>query len=147
LNLAITTNLPNPQPWVWVFGGCLVSDPDLDLGYPYLDPGYPYPGTHMGTQTHDVHYLETWDDEFENYGEGILGGIESWGWLKDKSDSEYDPEDSPESETESEVGLEDFDEEGEIRKEAELLAFSEALRQAQVDAVVLEKAQTTKSSD
>jgi hypothetical protein len=87
---------------------------------------------------------ETWDDEFENYGEGILGGIESWGWLKDKSDSEYDPEDSPESETESEVGLEDFDEEGEIRKEAELFAFSEALRQAQVDAVALEKAQTTK---
>lgn len=89
---------------------------------------------------------ETWDDEFENYGEGILGGIESWGWLnlKDKSDSEYDPEDSPESETESEVSLEDFDEEGEIRKEVELLTFSEALRQAQVNAVALEKAQTTK---
>ena len=93
---------------------------------------------------------EMWDDEFENYGEGILGGVEYWEWSKDNkfsdSDSEYDPEDSPESETESEVGLEDldFDEEENTQKEAELLAFSEALRKAQVNAVALAKAQMTK---
>jgi hypothetical protein len=82
---------------------------------------------------------EMWDDEFENYGEGILGGIELWE-SKDNSDfnsdSEYDPEDLPESETESEVGLEDLDEEKNLQKEAELLVFSEALRQAQANAVV-----------
>jgi hypothetical protein len=37
------------------------------------------------------------------------------------SDSEYNPEDSPESETELEVGLEDFDEEKNLQREAELL--------------------------
>jgi len=87
-------------------------------------------------------------DEFENFGEGILGGVEHWEWSKDNSDidsdSEYDPEDSPESKTESEVGVEDFDEEKNLQKEAELLVFSEALRQAQANAVALEKARTTK---
>jgi hypothetical protein len=87
------------------------------------------------------------DDEFENYGEGILGGVECWEWSKDSaefdSDSEYDPEDSPESESESDVGLEDFDEEKNLQKEAELLAFSEALHQAQANAVALEKAART----
>jgi len=87
------------------------------------------------------------NDEFENYGEGILGGVECWDWSKDGADfaseSEYDPEDSPESETESEVGLEDVDEEKNLQKEAELLAFSEALHQAQVNAVALEKASRT----
>jgi hypothetical protein len=79
---------------------------------------------------------EVWDDESENYGEGVLGGNP----VSD-SDSEDD------SDTESEIGLEDldFDEDEEKQKEAELLTFSEALREAQVNAVALEKAsQTTK---
>jgi hypothetical protein len=59
--------------------------------------------------------------------------------------SDSDSEDD--SDTESEIGLEDldFDEDEEKQKEAELVTFSEPLREAQVNAVALEKAsQTTK---
>jgi hypothetical protein len=89
---------------------------------------------------------DMWDDEFENYGEGLLGGVKYWEWSKvnlvSDSDSEYS---EFEDETGSEVGLEDldFDEEKEMQKEAELLTFSEALRKAQVNAIALEKASWT----
>jgi len=52
LLLSVPTRLKKPAKpvrWVWVWGGYLKHDP-------YLYLAYPHPHTHMGLQTHDMHY-------------------------------------------------------------------------------------------